>query len=276
MPSETFIFSSSIENGALNKSSDGSKFTINFDSPLFIPENAVNPKLAVISANIWNNSPNISALLNNNKFEIKDSQGTYSVTVPDGNYDIDTLNQTLGTSFDNLTPVRPFFPFSNYFAITGNNATQRVNIEFKYASSSADQQIIWANTTMRDLLGFDATSPTVPPLAPNPSHNTFLIAPSPARFNSYNSFIIHSSLVNNGIQLNNNFFNIISVIPITAPTGTLNIYQAQEPYNFSICTNLVGELNRKYSADFSLTDETNQPLNTSGEDYDFIILLSWE
>ena len=67
-PSEAFIISSAVENGATNKSSDGSSFELQFTRPLFLPSNAYNAKLEVIQANIWNKSPNISQ----NTFTLKD------------------------------------------------------------------------------------------------------------------------------------------------------------------------------------------------------------
>ena len=43
MPSEAFIISSAVENGATNKSSDGSAFEVQFTRPLFLPPNAYKP-----------------------------------------------------------------------------------------------------------------------------------------------------------------------------------------------------------------------------------------
>jgi hypothetical protein len=42
-----------------------------------------------------------------------------------------------------------------------------------------------------------------------------------------------------------------------------------------MCNNLVGQSNARYNASFWITSETGIPLNMMGENYDFIIQLSW-
>ena len=277
MPSQVFMFSSAVENGAINKSADGSYYSIQFTNPLFLPEEAINPQIAVIGANIWNNSPNISVVLNNNKFTIQDVNGVHTVTVPDGNYDIDSLDQTLEILFssqENALGNRLYYPYNQYFRILGNNATQKINIEVFYAQN-ADQQILWDQSTSRNILGFESNSPTTPSIPQQASNPSWMIAPNIAKFNAYNSFVIHSDLVLTGIQLNNNFYNIISIIPITATTGTLNIFEAHDPYPFSVINNLVGINNARYNASFWLTDEKNKPLFQS-ENWDIVVLMTYE
>ena len=277
MPSQVFMFSSATENGAINKSSDGSYFSIQFTNPLFLPEDAINPQIAVIAANIWNNSPNISKALNNNTFTIQDVNGVHTVTVPDGNYDVESLDQTLEILFSsqaNAGGNRTFFPYNQYFRILGNNATQKINIEVFYAEG-ANQQILWDQSTIRNILGFEEKSPTTPQIQPQAGNPSWMIAPNIAKFNAYNSYVIHSDLVLTGIQLNNNFYNIISIIPITATTGTLNIFEAHDPYPFSVINNLVGINNARYSAAFWITDEKNKALYQS-ENWDIVVLMTYE
>ena len=131
MPSECLIISSNPANGAINRSADGSKFSVQLTNPLYLPENAYNAKLQIVQASIWNNSPNISQSFNNNVMTIQDDDGTYSVTIPDGLYDIDILYDTLALLFDNLEVSRPTFPFKDMFDIEGNEATNRIYITFK-------------------------------------------------------------------------------------------------------------------------------------------------
>ena len=97
-------------------------------------------------------------------------------------------------------------------------------------------------------------------------------APNPAKFNSYNSFVLHSDLVSEGIQINNTYDNIISQIQITANVGEIENYRANDKDVFSIVNNLIGPQNQRYRARFWLTSELGIPLNTNGEDYDFVIL----
>jgi len=275
-PSEVFIFSSDVKNGAINKSVDGSRFTVQFTNPVFLPENAYNAKLEVLQATIWNNSPNISSAKGNNTFTISDNSGNHTVAVSDGLYDIDTLYTELAQRFDNLPVSRPLFPFGDYFApFSGNESTNKLYITFKNTGSAGNPQILWANSTLRDVMGFASTSPTRPPQSYTANHEYSLTSPLFPKFNAYNSFIIHSDLVNDGIQLNNSFDRIISKIPITTSVGTIENYIGTESTIFAMCNNLIGRQSAKWSAEFYLTSETGEPLDTLGENWDIVIKISW-
>ncbi len=275
MPSECFIFSSNPENGAINRSADGSKFSVQLTNPLYLPDNAYNAKLEVIQASIWNNSPNISQSFNNNVMTIQDSNGTHTVTIPDGLYDIDILYDTLALLFDNLETNRPTFPFKDMFDIEGNEATNRIYIIFKNTASSANPEILWAQSTIDDFLGFTDTSPTQPVNPSSPSHDYSIVAENPARFNAYNSFVIKSDIVNTGIQINDSFNGTIAQIQITSNPGEIQNFRATEPNIFSLCNNLIGMNSAKYTLTFELVSETGLALDTRGEYYDFVIMLSW-
>lgn len=153
MPSEAFIFSSNPANGATDVSIDGSKFSVQFVNPFFLPANAYNAKLEVIQANIWNMSPNVSAALGNNIFSFSDKDGAttviHTVTLPDGLYDIDGLFDGLAREFDNLQVKRPNYPFKDYFIIDGNQSINRLLITFKYATvqNGNDVNILWSQST---------------------------------------------------------------------------------------------------------------------------------
>ena len=275
MPSECFIFSSNPANGAINRSLDGSQFTVQFNTPLFLPTNAYNAKLEITQANIWNNSPNVSQAIGNNVMTIRDDDGTYSVVIPDGLYDIDILFDTLAQEFDNLEVSRPRFPFRDMFDIEGNEATNRVFITFKNTASASNPEILWNESTIDNLLGFTDSSPTKPSNPYSTDHEYSIFAENPAKFNAYNSFVIKSDLVNEGIQVNDNFNNIIAQIQITSNPGEIENYKAQQPNTFSLCNELIGQNNAKFSATFTLTSEIGIPLDTRGEYYDFIVLISW-
>lgn len=275
MPSECFIFSSNPENGAINRSADGSKFSVQLTNPLYLPENAYNAKLEVIQASIWNNSPNISQAFNNNVMTIQDDDGTYSVIIPDGLYDIDILYDTLALLFDNLEVSRPTFPFKDMFDIEGNEATNRIYITFKNMASGVNPEILWASSTIDDFLGFSDTSPTKPVNPSSPSHDYSITAENPARFNAYNSFVIKSDIVNTGIQINDSFNGTIAQIQITSNPGEIQNFRATEPNIFSLCNNLIGMNSAKFTLTFELVSETGLSLDTRGEYYDFVIMLSW-
>ena len=274
MPSECFIFSSNPANGAINRSLNGGAFSVQLTNPLYLPDNAYNAKLEVIQASIWNNSPNISQTLNNNVMTLQDTSGPYTVIIPDGLYDIDILYDTLALLFDNLNP-RPQFPFKDMFDIEGNDATNRIYIVFKNTATDADPEILWSSSTINEFLGFRVSSPTKPATPSTASHDSSLTAEDPAKFNAYNSFVIKSDIVNTGIQINNNFNGTIAQIQITSNPGEIENYRATEPNIFSLCNNLIGVNSAKYTLNFELVSETGVSLDTRGEYYDFVIMLSW-
>jgi len=281
MPSEAFIISSAVENGAMNKSSDGSSFELQFTRPLFLPSNAYNAKLEVIQANIWNKSPNISQALGNNTFTLKDDGGTFTVMLDDGLYDLESLYDSIALKLDNHPPPnRPKHPVSDYFTFSGNNSLGKVIITFLDKDLTANPEILWSQSTVRTVLGFEEDSPTRPTTTlytniQTDEHNSSLVAPNPAKFNSYNSFVLHSDLVSEGIQINNTYDNIISQIQITSNVGEIENFRANDKNMFSIVNNLIGSQNQRYRARFYLTSELGIPLDTKGENYDFVILLSW-
>ena len=281
MPSETFIFSSNPDNGATDITNNGSKFSVQFVNPLFLPANAYNAKLEVIQANIWNMSPNVSQALGNNTFTITDKDGAvtnkHTVVLADGLYDIDSIYDSLAYAFDNLPTNRPRYPFKDYFLIDGNQAINRLFITFRNntATSGNEVNIIWEESSLRTLLGFDENSPTKPSQPSNASHEYSLVAPNASLFNNYNSFMIHTDLVSQGIQLNNLFDNVVAQIQITEDPGGLERFRAVSPNMFAIVNNLIGSQNARYRATFWLTSETGVALDMRGEYYDFCILISW-
>lgn len=274
--SECFIFSSDPRNGAVNRSADGSRFTIQFNDPFWISANAVGATLSVIRASIWNNSPNVSAVIGNNTFQITDVNGTHTVTVSDGLYDVDTLVQELAYQFDNLLVNRPYFPFSSYFRFSANESTNKVIITFLNEGQTGAPEIKWANTALRTVLGFESTSPGKPTIPYSADHEHSIESPDTPKFNTYNSFVIHSDIVDTGIRINGqNYQNIIGVVPISSSVGELTSYVASDPVPFALCNNLIGPSAAKWSISVWLTSEFNQPLDTRGEYYEVIVLIKW-
>ena len=275
MPSENFIFSSNPANGAVNRSADGSRFTIQFSDPFFLPDNSYNSKCSIIQSNIWNVSPNISPALQNNILQVSDNNGVHTIQIETGLYDLDTLATQIAHQVDNIPINRPAFPFRDMVNITGNESTNRLYIEFKYNATLANLQFIWQNSTVRDLMGFNATSLTRPTNPSTATTSFTLVSEDFPKFNQYNSFVIHSTLVNQGIRLNNSYDSILCQIPIRASVGELDSFRSQEPSVFSLCNNLIGTQSQIWSVDFWLTSETNIPLDQRGEYWDFVLLLSW-
>jgi len=148
--SNSFIFNSDSAAGAQNVSTDGSMFSVSLSSPLRIPRDAVDVKMGVIQAAIWNTSPNIAASFGNNNFTFTTSvapAGTHSITIPDGLYSVAALGSYLSSQFVNFG-----YP-SNLITIGGNDATGQSTITFLTNGDSVDFTVA---TSVASLMGFTA------------------------------------------------------------------------------------------------------------------------
>ena len=279
LKSECYMFSSSSANGAINKNRDNNQFTVLFNpKPLLLPPNAINPRIEIISAQVWNNSPNI-VTGKNDKFSIQDPSGIHTIYIEQGLYDVDSLYQQICLQFNNKPPESAMFfeTFQSVFKFVPNYSTQKLSIEFEYINnvSLGLVQILWNQSTITELLGYTLLSPTRPSKVSTALANYSITGETYAKFNAYNSFLIESDLVGDGLPINNSYSQIIGQIPIPPDSvGALISYQATQPNMFALCPNLVGETGAKYQAVFRIRDENSQPL-IMPDDWFITIMLSW-
>ena len=122
---ESYFFSSDPLAGAQNVSADGTTFTVKLSEAITIPIDAVAPEVGIVTAAIWNTSPNIGPALgaggvDDYKFQYTTSvapAGTYDVTFPTGQYSLSAISSYLVTALsNNLHPV-------NLFSGGGQDAT---------------------------------------------------------------------------------------------------------------------------------------------------------
>ena len=269
-----YIFSSAPSQGATNIRDNGSRFTVQMNYPLFIPNGAKNATCEVVQANIWNTSPNISPQFNNDMFVAFDGTNTIYIKIDKGLYDIQTLVAQLELQWDSYLVLdgktAASIPWANLFTMTGNDSTQKVSIQFE-TDSKINTYIDWTQSTVRSILGFDILSPTKPLVSKGS-----LTAPYIADFNNLNAYYIHSDLVGQGIPTNSLYGQVISVIPVTAAPGNLIVYQGQYENLFADCDNLIGSINGRSTFSFWLTTENNQVIDMNGEEYSFTLLFKWD
>ena len=114
---QSFFFSSDTAAGAQNVSSDGTQFSVQLADPIAIPRDAVACELGVLSASIWNTSPNIGPGLgaggvDNNRFRYTTSTapaGTFNITLPTGLYSLAAISSYLSSQFVNNGHVSKLF-----------------------------------------------------------------------------------------------------------------------------------------------------------------------
>ena len=90
----SYFFNSSESSGAVKIGNLGNRFQISLSSPIHIPAKAKYATLHVPTASVWNNSPNISTTIGNNKLYFSYQGTNYIINIADGLYgvaDIDSV-----------------------------------------------------------------------------------------------------------------------------------------------------------------------------------------
>jgi len=257
---QSYFFSNDPNSGARQVSADGSRFTVQLDSPIEVPEDAIGASLSVSQATIWNVSYNISASISNNIFKFTTNEapaGTYTLTIPDGQYSLPDLNSHLSREFVNLG-----LP-NNLVVISGDSATQRTILTFIRGDDSVDFAVA---SSVRETLGFDSRVVT----SQGTGWNEF--SDNQAAFNRVNSYIITTDLISNGIPTNSVSSGVIASVPIDVGPGSQITYQPRNPISTD-----AGELvrHRKNVFTFNLYDQQLRPVDTNGELWSFVVVLKY-
>lgn len=262
----SMIISSDADNGAINKSSDGSRFEIQLENGLEIPKGAHNVTIQVENATIWNSVPNIITNVNDritiNGLTAADVEATYVITFPQGLYNLSQLNSSLeyqlrdaGGKFDPL-------PMVNF---TADEATNKVEMHVNYDGVQVDFS---AARTIGQMLGFN--SGTYGDYANAPDT---ILANNVATLNNVDYFLIHSDLTNLGMRVNNKYYQTIAQVLIDVAPGSQIISQPNHPPKIE-CPHLVG--NTRSHIRFWLTNHQNEAVNTSGENYSMRLVFKYE
>lgn len=243
-----FLISSDTANGAFNVSSNGDKFELRLTEPLTIPREAKDCYLTMQESTVWWTVPNVITG-SNDKFSIDDGGGPYLVTIPQGLYDLPTLETTINTLVVAAGGATGLFNF------IANDATSTVTIQVNAIGVTIDNTI--ANCVATSLMGFAAAA-----LGPTVAALTFYTGTSIATFNQIEYFLISSDLTNQGMRIGDTFSNVIGSVLIDVSPGSQIV---SRPYHPPIipCPNLIG--NRRTNVKFKITDQAGNSINTNGE-----------
>jgi hypothetical protein len=228
--SENYIFSSSGVD-SLSSSNEG-KFSVNLNQPIGLAGNVRYASLEVSDASIWNSSPNISPVYNNNI--LTTSAGVFEI--PSGSYGVDELQATLSLMWENLGLN------SDLIILSSDESTQKLVLSFF-------EDIIIQPSGLAEILGFEEM------IYGKAGKHYF--CPLVAKFNRFSSFYIRSNLVSAGIPINTLSERVIAKIPITARPGSLINYNNVNPPAIDI-SDLVGQ--SKQGIWFALVDDKGRPI----------------
>lgn len=255
------FFNSNPLSGSVNQSADGSNFSVNLTTPLRIPPSAISCKAGIVSASIWNTSPNVGAVFKNNLFRYSVDSGANYTTfiIPDGLYSLNDLTAYLGQRWQQLGLS------NSLFKIYGNQPTQQTLIGFASSTCILD----FTGDSVGSIMGFPPAVYTFPfPTA------GVLYSPNAASFNRNNSYLISTNMVSTGIPVNSNGQGIIASIPI--PNNSINAIISYEPnqINWFDASELIGT--SKMNVNFQLSNENLSPTPTSGDYWSFSFMIEYQ
>lgn len=259
------IFSSSLEDGAERKSTDGSTFSISLDRPILIPRSTKYCWVEVQAATVWNTVPNIETGVNDKfYFEIIGGllNGTYQFTIEQGVYDVVSLNDAIEREITQTLQLP-----SKTLEIFGDVSTQKVIIQWNNISQVNFD--FTQSDTFREILGFN--SQIVNGNALGIAGEQFK-ADNVAAFNNVEYFLIHCDLVNKGLRNNSNYSQIVSQVLIDRAVGA-QIHST--PFNPPRIPAMELIDSKRNSITLWLTDSLNRRVNTGGEDWGVRLVINY-
>jgi len=257
----SYTFSSNTSTGATNIQNNGASFSVALNSPIYIPKGTVDCTVEVLQAAVWNTSPNIAAEFGNNRIRFGCNEVGYTFVIPDGLYSLTDLNTTISRLLANAG-----LP-SNLFLLSGDQSTQKTVITYSFDGVQIDFDII---NSIRTVLGFDAR---LSPAGGSSVDGQSDFSDNTAVFNRINSFFVRSSMVNNGLPLNNVGSGIIAAVPITAAPGSQINYAPNIPIAVD-ASNVPGTTLQFIS--FDLLDQDLRYVNTVGEDWSITLAIKFK
>ena len=264
IPNEvSLLVTSDPSQGAINVTNDGSSFEVQLDDPIVIPADALNVNVSVEEATVWWVVPNIITGVNDTIYIFGDDDSgvpvpqLFTVVIPQGLYDLTGLNNSVQSGLEALgaRTISGGVPLP-LITLTPDDATQKVVIRFNYTNVTVDFSAARTDT-FREIIGFDEL--IYGPFAAAPLN---ILAPNIAAFNTVNSFLIASDLVNTGIRFNNRYNQVIAQVLINVSPGSQIISTPFNPAK-SNAQPLAGS--NRSNLRFRLTDEKLRPVNTNGE-----------
>lgn len=264
---DSYLFSSSTENGALNKSTDNSSFYVDMQSyPISIPKEAVSTSISLDYASIWNDVYNVTVGNNDQiSLTITGSSLVQPMTIPPGSYSVEDLSKEINRQIINADPAT--FT-ANVISLEPDYPTGKVIIK---CLNTALTDVLF-NTNVRTLafgnfLGF-VSQLTLSFTAVG----QYFIGSDIANINVIDFFLIHTDLVQNGIPINGFYSNTISKVPILKAPGALINYEPTNPTKVE-ATNLQEVIGRR-TVRFWVTNEKNEAI-TMPSDYSFSLRIEY-
>jgi hypothetical protein len=258
-----FVSSNDTLSSNTTTSADGSKTTIKLNEPLKLPENASNIMLEVQSATVWwtilNIEQGVNDVFNISTLNTSDVLTNYNLVIPPGLYDLTNLQSAIIRGLENAGAKDGGISF------VPDSATNKVIIKLNYLNSFVDFTV---PKSFREILGFNSqviTATTAP---------KSFTGDNIAGFNTVNFFYLLSSLVDQGIQVNDVAnAGVISRVLIDVPPGSQIVSQPFNPPKSKVRDDIYNGIQE---LTVQLVNDRLQPVNTNGEYFSLRILITYD
>jgi len=248
-------------------------------------------KIALASITMYNSTPNISALNNNNTFQYRWITGVdYTVTMPDGFYEISDMNNFLHQTMLNNGHYLTEISTNNavwFLTMSVNTSTYKIDLlsfpmintvytsalyttpvppspipPWSVPATSTNPQFVIPNTLFTNVLGIAAgTYPA--------AQNNTLITTSSSTFapqvNPLSSYLVKCNLVNNPYGIPN------SLIYSFPPSGTFGQQFVVAPNEYSFIDTQDGYYN---SMRIEITDQNDRPVVILDSNINILIVIT--
>lgn len=245
---------------------NGSTFEVALEEPIMVPATAKYCWLRILNAEVPNTNPNIITDVNDKLYFSYNFGGgavNDEITFPQGIYDIDSINDEIERQ---LYEIDPLLTYS--FRFGANTATQKAMLVIDTTGGAPAVTIDFSinyDQTIGYLLGYNNDTYV---FAQN--IKTQVSPPNTARINTTEFFLLHCDLVQNGIRFNNTWTQIIARVIIDSGAGSMIEHR---PFNIPKidASELIGNYKTKIKT--WVTDQNNQLINTSGENFTVSVVI---
>lgn len=229
-----------INSSNLTLDSNGTRGSLSLSNPMYLPNDCYG---RILSANIWNDSPNIIAP--NNTIEFTYS-GVHTLTFGEGLYSATDLQERLSELLQNEAGVP-----DNLLILQPDEATGKFSLQNNRGATSLTIDFDTNNYILKTLCGFDNGTVV------DPTDGNWLEATNRAGLNVVNSYLIHSSFVQSGWFGGVSGSDVGAEVQINVNPGSIINYEPRHPVVYRITQN---EIDNIY---IYLTSETNGDVKTN-------------
>lgn len=231
-------------------------FTL-FDAITTSPDEVMT--LKIINATFPNSWYNLSSSSKNNKLDWSEGANNYSITIPDGSYDINELTEQIKTLINvansgAITYTFTYNEITNKLTITSNSSTLTT---FKFSNDNSCRRFLGFSNEDKTLTSSSSLISDRAVDITDTQNSLYIRLP-----NLTNSRVVESS--------SGRYSNILAQIPVDLSRNTFFVYEPPNPFEMEISNNSIS------SIEISITfQDENERVHFNRADWEVNIELSF-